>query len=309
MALASTALKIGISEPVNTVLAIWMADAAGRYEANGLKIEIVNMSGGSRGAAALAAGEIDAMHVGLSSVVRLNRTGGELRVIAALANVIRFTFFAAPGVRTAADLKGGVVGVSIFGSESDVIVGPALQRLGLTRNDVVLKEYGGSAGRLAAVISGEIQATALNEPVASMARDQGVHVLVDFVPERVPWLFTAIVTTRGAIESKRDVLTRFIRATAEGNALALTDEKRAKAVLADKAAIRDPKILDVSYNDFKQLSPPDLTPTRAAADNILAQFPDANSNLDDYIDMRILDSLRNDGALAASQHKRADRTA
>ena len=303
-----TTLKVGISEPVNTVLAIWMADAAGRYEANGLKIEIVNMSGGSRGAAALAAGDIDAMHVGLSSVVRLNRTGADLRVIAALANVIRFTFFAAPGVRTAADLKGGAVGVSSFGSESDVIVGPALQRLGLARNDVVLKEYGGSTSRLAAVMSGEIKATALNEPVASMAREQGVHVLVDFVPERVPWLFTAIVTTRGAIETRRDVLTRFIKATVEGNTLALSDEPRAKAVLAERAAIRDPKILDISYNDFKQLSPSDLMPTRAAADNILAQFPGASRNLNDYIDVRILDGLRDTGALTGSSSTRVDRT-
>ena len=125
-------LKVGISEPVNTVLAIWMADAAGFYEANGIKVEIINMNGGSRGAAELAAGRIDAMHVGLSSVVRLNRSGGDLRIIASLANVIRFTFFSGPGVKTAADLKGGVVGVSSFGSESDSTVTLALKRLGLT---------------------------------------------------------------------------------------------------------------------------------------------------------------------------------
>src|SRR5207302_1552267 len=35
--------KVGISEPVNTVLAIWMADAAGFYEAHGIKVEIINM--------------------------------------------------------------------------------------------------------------------------------------------------------------------------------------------------------------------------------------------------------------------------
>ena len=90
-------LKVGISEPVNTVLAIWMADAAGFYEATGIKLEIINMNGGSRGAAELAAGRIDAMHVGLSSVVRLNRTGGDLRIVASLANVIRFTFFSGAG--------------------------------------------------------------------------------------------------------------------------------------------------------------------------------------------------------------------
>src|SRR6186713_227476 len=209
-------LKVGISEPVNTVLAIWMADAAGFYEAAGLKLEIINMNGGSRGAAELAAGRIDAMHVGLSSVVQLNRTGGDLRIVASLANVIRFTFFSGPGVKTAADLKGGVVGVSSFGSETDSTATFALKRLGLSRDDVTLKEYGGGTRRLAAVKSGEIKATAVNEPFSSMAREQGFNVLFDLVPEQIPWLFTAIVVRQGTITDRRDELTRFIRATAEG---------------------------------------------------------------------------------------------
>jgi NitT/TauT family transport system substrate-binding protein len=287
-----TELKIGISEAVNTVLAIWMADAAGLYAREGLKLDIINMNGGSRGAAELAAGRIDAMHVGLSSVVRLNKTGGDLRAVAALANVIRFTFFSGAGIKTAADLKGGIVGVSSFGSESDATVTLALQRLGLTRNDVTLKEFGGGTKRLDAVKSGEIHATAVNEPVTSMARAQGVNVLVDLVPERIPWLFTAIVVQRISIEQGREPLTRFIRATAEGNRLALADEARAKAVLAEKAGIRDPKILDISYADFKALSPPDLAPTAAAAENILKQFPEASQKPGDYIDMSILDGLK-----------------
>jgi NitT/TauT family transport system substrate-binding protein len=291
VAAEATHMKVGISEAVNTVLAIWMAEAAGLYKANGIEVEIINMNGGSRGAAELAAGRIDAMHVGLSSVIRLNKTGGDLRVVAALANVIRFAFIAAPGVRTAADLKGGVVGVSSFGSESDATVTLALQRLGLTRNDVTLKEYGGGPKRLAAVKSGEIKASAVNEPITSMAREQGVHVLVDLVPERIPWLFTAIVVKRAAIEDKRDDLVRFLRATAEGNRLALSDQAKAKAVLAEKANIHDPKVLQISYDDFKALSPPDLVPTPEAIDNIIKQFPDASRNRADYVDMSILESL------------------
>jgi len=62
----TTSFRVGISEPVNTVLAMWMADAGGFYAAHGLKVEIINMSGGSRGAQELAAGRIDVMHVGLS---------------------------------------------------------------------------------------------------------------------------------------------------------------------------------------------------------------------------------------------------
>ena len=142
----SRPFKVGISEPVNTVLAIWMAEAAGLYADQGLAVEIVNMNGGSRGAAELAAGRIDAMHVGLSSVVRLNREGADLRIVAALANVIRFTFFSAPRVKDAAALKGGVVAVTTFGSESDTVATLALRRLGLARDDVTVKEYGSGCG-------------------------------------------------------------------------------------------------------------------------------------------------------------------
>ena len=69
--------KAGISDPVNTVLAWYVARDAGFYAANGLNVEILNMSGGSRGAAELQAGRLDTMHVGLSSVIKVNRAGGD----------------------------------------------------------------------------------------------------------------------------------------------------------------------------------------------------------------------------------------
>jgi NitT/TauT family transport system substrate-binding protein len=296
-------LKAGIADPVNTVLAWWTAQAAGFYAEQGLKVEILNMSGGSRGAQELQAGSLDVMHVGLSSVVKVNRAGGDLRLIGSLSNVIRFTFFSAPGVTSAADLKGGVVGVSTFGSESDSTVTLALQRLGLARSDVTLKEYGGGPRRLAAVKSGEIKATALNEPFTSLAREQGINPLVDLVPAQIPWLFSGITVRRDSLASRRDALTRFLKATVEGNYLALSDEKRAKEILARELKISDPRIIDISYNDFKQQSPADLEPSRAGAENILAQFPGGSSKVDDYVDSGLLDGLEAAGFFEEMQRK------
>ena len=299
-----TRFKVGISEPVNTVLALWMAQAGGFYGAQGLDVEILNMNGGSRGAQELQSGRIDAMHVGLSSVVKLNQDGGDLRTIASLSNVIRFTFFAAPGVKTAADLKGGVIGVSAFGSESDSTVTLALARLGMRRDDVVLKEYGGGMRRLEALKSGEIKGTAINEPVASLAREAGLTAMVDLVAEKIPWLFSSIVVKASYLESHRDVLTRFLKASIEGNYLALTDETRAKEVLAREARIVDPKIIDTSYNDFKQQSPVNLEPSRPGAQNIIDQFPVLKSrDIDDFIDSSILDGLKKEGFFAEIERK------
>ena len=299
-----TRFKVGISEPVNTVLALWMAQAGGFYAAQGLDVEIHNMNGGSRGAQELQSGRIDAMHVGLSSVVKLNQDGGDLRTIASLSNVIRFTFFAAPGVKTAADLKGSVIGVSAFGSESDSTVTLALARLGMRRDDVILEEYGGGMRRLEALKSGEIKGTAINEPVASLAHEAGLTAMVDLVAEKIPWLFSSIVVKASYLEGHRDVLTRFLKASIEGNYLALTDERRAKEVLAREAGIVDPKIIDTSYNDFKQQSPINLEPSRQGAQNIIDQFPALKGrSVDDYVDTGILDELKKEGFFAEMERK------
>ena len=295
--------RAGISDPVNTVLAWYMARAAGFYAAQGLEVEIVNMQGGSRGAAELQAGRLDAMHVGLSSVIKVNRAGGDLRSIASLSNVIRFTFFSAPGVKTASDLKGGVIGISTFGSESDSTVTLAMQRLDLTRGDVVLKEYGGGMRRLDAVKSGEIKATPINEPIASLARAQGVNVLVDLVPEQIPWMFSSIVVRRADIVQRREILTRFLKATIEGNYLALADPPRAKEVLAKELKIADSKVLDITYDDFRAQSPANCEVSLPAAANILAQFPGGSPNVADYVDATLLDAVRADGFLAAMEQK------
>ncbi len=302
---APIAFRAGIADPVNTVLAWWTAQAAGFYADQGLAVDIVNMNGGSRGAEELKAGRLEVMHVGLSSVVKLNRAGADLRLIGSLSNVIRFTFFSAPGVKGAADLKGSTIGVSTFGSESDSTVTLALARLGLSRSDVTLKEYGGGPRRLAALKSGEIKATALNEPFTSLGREQGVNVMVDLVPEQIPWLFSGITVRRDEIASNRDALTRFLKATIEGNYLALSDERRAKEILAKELKISDPKIIDISYNDFKQQSPPDLEPSRRGAENILAQLPGGSSTVADYVDTGILDSLKQAGFFEEMRRKYA----
>lgn len=106
--------------------------------------------------------------------------------------------------------------------------------------------------------------------MTSVAREQGLNPMVDLVAEKIPWLFSGLVVKRSYLDGHRDVLTRFLEATAEGNYLALSDEKRAKAVLAKEVKITDPKIIDISYEDFRQQSPVDLEPSRPGAQNIIA---------------------------------------
>ncbi len=295
--------RVGEASPANTFLAIWVAQAAGFYEANGLKLEIVRMVGGRDSGPALKSGRIQLMHIGMSSVVRANLRDGELRSIGSLSNVIRATMFAAPHINTNADLKGGIFGISSEGSESDSATTLVLQRLGLTRADVTVKEIG--TDRLTPLRNGAVAATLLGEPQRSQALALGLRVVADLYAERIPWLYSGLTVDQGYLQSDRDTLVRFLKATIEGNHLAMTDEKRAKEVLAKELKLTDPKIIDQSYANFKVETPPNAEIDRVGAQNVLAAVAPnfASRNLNDYIDMSLIDDLHADGFVAAIEKK------
>jgi len=295
--------KVGEAAPANTFLAIWMAQAAGLYEAAGLKLEIVHMVGGRQSGPDLKSGRIQLMHIGMSSVVRANLAGGELRCIGSLSNVIRATMFAAPQIKTNAELKGGTFGISSEGSESDSATTLVLQRLGLTRADVTVKEIG--TDRLTPLRNGAVAATLLGEPQRSQALALGLRVVADLYAERIPWLYSGLTVDRGYLSGNRDTLKKFLRATIEGNYLAVTDEKRAKEVLAKDLKLTDPKIIDQGYANFKAETPPNAEIDPTGAENILKAVAPANAsrNLNDYIDTTLFAELRGEGFIAAMEKK------
>ncbi len=295
--------RVGKAAPANTFLAIWMAEAAGFYAAQGLSLEIVDMVGGSQCGPALMAGDIHLMHIGMSSVVRANAAGADLRTIGSLSNVIRSALFTAPGVNTAADLKGGVVGISSVGSESDPTTTLALAKIGLSRADVTVREIG--VERFTAVRDGAVAATMLGEPQRSAALAAGLHAMVDLLAEQIPWLYSGLVVDRAYLSDHGDTLVRFMKATIEGNYLAISDPARAKAVLARELQLRDPNIIAISFENFKAATPVNAEISLRGAENIIATVaaPDASLDPLDYIDLGVLDQLRADGFAGAMERK------
>src|SRR5215831_3148640 len=134
-----TPFKIGISAPVVTIFPVWMGEAGGFYEKEGLKVDVINMEGGTRGLQALLSGEIQGMHVGLAPAVLANKQGADLRLVNSTCNAIPITMFTKAGVGMS-DLKGKTFGISTFGSETDVAISILLKELGLARSDVIVSD-------------------------------------------------------------------------------------------------------------------------------------------------------------------------
>jgi ABC-type nitrate/sulfonate/bicarbonate transport system substrate-binding protein len=112
-----------------------------------------------------------------------------------------------------------------------------------------------------------------------------------------------VVVTNSYLKSQRDTLTRFVRGYIAGAYLALSDEKKAKEVIAQKFKTSDPKVIDATYADFKRMMPLDAAPSPEGAKNVIAQLQAigievGSKNVDDYLDLSIIQKLKQDGFFA-----------
>ena len=295
--------RIGEASPANTFFAIWMAKDAGLYEAYGLKPEIVKVVGGKDSGPDLASGKIHLMHIGMSSVVRANAAGGNIVTVGSLSNIIRNTMFVAPGISSPADLKGKKFGISSLGSETDPTTTLALRRLGLSRDDVTIVEIG--TVRLDAVRTGEVAASLMGEPTRSQAMSLGLKAMVDLYADHTPWLYSGLVVHRDFLKSNRPQVLAFLKATVEGNYLAVSDEKRAKTVLARELGLTDQKFIDISYANFKAETPMNAEMTLEGARNIIdiVAVPPASREPAAYMDDTLHSELEAEGFFSKMRAK------
>ncbi len=301
--------RMGISAPAFTILPVHFADAGGFYEKNGLKVEIINAEGGTRGIQVLLSGEMQAMHVGLAPAVQANLKGADLRLVAATVNVLPFTVFAAK--RTDPPLpKGASVGISTFGSETDIAVSVMLKQLGMARDDITITQIGGTTQRFGALVAGRIDAAPLLEPAVTAAREKGFPVVVDLAAQKTPWIFDAVVVTRTYLKEHPDRIVRFLKAYIEGAQKGFGDEKWAKEVIAKRFKTSDPKVIDATYHDYATMTARDLAPSVDGAKSVLAQLkainlPVGSDNPADYLDLSFIEKLKAEGFIAAAQKQYA----
>lgn len=299
--------KFGISAPVITVFPAFMAEAHKLFEKHGLKVDIVNMEGGSRGIQVLLSGEIQGMSVGLAPVVQANIKGADIRTLVSTANTIPIAFFAQSKFKEPKDLKGANFGISTFGSETDIAVSLAVKKWGMTRNDIVISQVGGTGQRYNALVAGRLDAAPLLEPAITLAKQKGgFNVVLDLAAERTPWIFDSVVVTKASIKSNADGIERFLKSYIEGAYLALSDPAKAKEVISARWKTKDPVVIQATYSDFDRLMPRDGRPSLDGGRNVIEQLEGIgvkvpNKDIDLHIDLGPVEALHKSGWIAATR--------
>jgi ABC-type nitrate/sulfonate/bicarbonate transport system substrate-binding protein len=299
---AAVPFVYGLSTPSPETILAWTAHAQGFDRQNGIDMSFVNAEGGSKGLQVLLSGQIQAMEVGLAPVVIANSNGADFRVIDSHANAIPFSMVGAKGITAdnAKDkLKGAKLGISTYGSESDVSASIYLDKIGLKRDaDVAVVQVGGTGQRVAAMSSGAIVAAPLLQPDVVTAKAQGFNELLD-LSKNSAWLFNAAVVSKPYLDAHRDLELSLLKSLAAGNAYARSHPDDAKKLLASELKYSDPKLVDAAYEEFMKVSPADMRPTAEGIQQVLKQVPAVtkdlklkSTNANDYVDLSLLDQLK-----------------
>jgi NitT/TauT family transport system substrate-binding protein len=297
--------KMGISAPSVSILPVYLAEAGGFDRKNGLQMEIISAEGGTRGIQVLLSGEIQAMHVGLAPAIQANLQGADLRLIASSVNTLPFAIYGTKP-KTPPLPKGSTIGISTFGSETDIAISIALKQMGLLRDDMTISQIGGTTQRFGAMVAGRIDAAPLLEPATTLAKEKGFVPILDLAAAKTPWIFDAVVVTRAYAQAQPETLTRFLKAYIEAALKGLGDEAWAKEVIAKRFKVTDPKVIDATYRDYARILARDLTPSMDGAANVITQLKSVNlpvgsDNPRDYLDLSIIDKLKTEGFVAQMQ--------
>jgi NitT/TauT family transport system substrate-binding protein len=154
------------------------------FTEEGLEVEIAAFAGGSKALQSLMGGSSDVASGAYSNTLTMAAKGQKLKNFVVQVRYPALTIAvskkAADRYQSPKDLKGMKIGVSAPGSSTHMIVNHLLAKGGLSSNDVSIIGVGTSAGAVAAMEKGEIDAIINSDPVmAKLEADNAVKVIAE----------------------------------------------------------------------------------------------------------------------------------
>ncbi|MDH4190710.1 MAG: ABC transporter substrate-binding protein [Betaproteobacteria bacterium] len=214
----------------------YMASEKGFFKARGLDVEFVNLRGNNDVTRALLAGELDSGEPSPSSPLAAIANGANIRFIGSSMPGLPFALFARKDIKNWQGLKGTTFAISAPGSITDVLARAMLKRQGVDPDSIKIANAGGSAGRIRALASGKVDATAASSEFIPAAEKLGIRIMglsADIVPEYPRFVVVAKVDT---LKGRREDVINFLAGYMEGLDYAL---KHREETLKLSARIND----------------------------------------------------------------------
>src|SRR5690242_15567176 len=216
--LAADKIRIGYSGLSPATGMLWVTDEAKLFEKNGLSPDVVFLRN-NLGQSALIAGEIDMCGYSASLLAPARIQGADPVMIVSFQQKLNYRLVVRPEIRTLADLKGKVLGVTRYGTVNDWTMRLLLNKLGLNpERDVKLFQVGDSAPAVAtALIAGKtFDGALLQPPFYNKAVESGMRVFANMEEMDIPFQQTGLNTTNRYISKNPEIVRRVVKSLVEG---------------------------------------------------------------------------------------------
>jgi NitT/TauT family transport system substrate-binding protein len=237
-----------------------MCDKKGYLTEAGLDVEFTTANGAELVRAAVGS-RLDVILLAPGTGFAAKETGAELRLVGVPWNKVRDFLFAKKEISDPSDLEGKRIAIQAPNTSSALLVDRVLDEYGIDKGSVSLVQSGGDPERMAALLSGQVDAAiggVENLPV--IEKDSNfttVVTLADIVPDV---LGSGWFATSSVIEERPDDLTKVLTAYTRGMRYALDnlDEATALAMERLKSASSDePTVAEAikAHRDLKIINP------------------------------------------------------
>ena len=255
-----------------TTLPYVVANEKGFFEKEGLKVQLIAFRGTNLMLTALLTGDLDYATI-LPFLTGAAARGLPVRILAAVTKNSSYFMVARPEIDNVKALRGKKIGINSFGSSADYAAYAALSRSGMdpNRDLTILAIGGGTPERLAAAVSGSVDATVITSPAEYAAEKQGLRIVMSAQDlgqyVRIP--ITGIGATLKKMERDPDEIVRLLRALRLSTMYLLQNTEYSHALFQRIMRV-DAPTSDRLFKLYRDQYNPELTLPDAIVDDLLA---------------------------------------
>ena len=290
-----------------------VAHEAGFFKKYGLDDELVYIPSTTVAVTAIVAQDIAVGNAAGSGVANAAVRGADVVSAGCVINVLAYELVVLDSIRSAEDLKGKSIGISRFGSVSDVAARELLKGLGLKPGeDVNVLQVGGASERAAGFSRGII--AGFPSPPGNVELIPGGlphRILANMadLPKPYPLPFICATTTKSYIAKKRDVVKKVLMGLIEASHYFKTDKEGTQRIVAKYLRGANKAYLDNSYKStvkiLERVPYTSREGMKIQLDEALKQNPGSKVTVDSLIDDSIVRELDKEGFIDRVYGKRS----
>jgi ABC-type nitrate/sulfonate/bicarbonate transport system substrate-binding protein len=285
--------------------AMFVAMDQGFFRRYGLDLTFVHVRSGPVGMAALAAGESQ-LHEGsvTGAVLGSAAEGTDLVFVAGMINKLIGNIMASPKIKTPADLKGKVIGVTSMSGGSWMFTTLALEYWGLDakRDGISFRVLGDESVRSQALLNDTIAATHLGYTFSAPLKSRGLTNLADLAQLPIPFQSTGVMTKRSFINSSPEIVENVLRGVVDSMAFIALPENKPAVLKSLAKGLRLPKVEQAveGYESLPLLYERRIYPRVDGVRNVIRLLGATNEKIrrlkaEDLVDDRFVKKLEKEG--------------